>query len=304
MIKRAYGYAALTLFCLGIVPVAQAELAPISDDAMGEVTGQAFMQIENFTGQNLNGQEQKVTRMSLGIDVETRVNVDDVKIGEINAGADFAASHLALGHIARANGEVYNGVTYNEGDIVPFEARRPYIELAEDAAGLAGFRMGFHEARGSVSSSTTSFSGNIGMKIESFGQVYDAQLFQGPGGAATDYRATHIGLKPNNPNQAAGCNVGQTAANCAPLTQLRSLDIGEDSGQAGVAGFTDGFFIGFQRDQDGVAWKTLDGTSSIAAGKGVYINLPTNMTVQLDQLTGAGLERRRTHQVDMGKKLF
>ncbi|MBJ6137365.1 hypothetical protein [Marinobacter litoralis] len=298
MIKRAYGYAALTLFCAGMASVAQAELAPISDDAMGDVTGQAFMQVENIAGQN-----HDFTRMSLGIDVETRVNVDEVKVGELNAGTDFAATHLALGHIARVDGETYNGVTYNAGDDVPFEARRPYIELAEDAAGLAGFRMGFHEARGSVSSNTTSFSGNIGMKIESFGQVYDAQLFQGPGGPATDYRATHIGLKPNNPNQIAGCNVSATLANCAPLTQLRSLDIGEDSGQEGVAGFTDGFFVGFQRD-DGVAWQTLDGMSSISVGKGVYINLPTNMTVKLEQLTGPGIDRRRTHQVDMGTKLF
>ncbi|RMJ03912.1 hypothetical protein DOQ08_01232 [Marinobacter litoralis] len=298
MIKRAYGYAALTLFCAGIASVAQAELAPISDDAMGDVTGQAFMQVENIAGQN-----HDFTRMSLGIDVETRVNVDEVKVGELNAGTDFAAIHLALGHIARTNGEVYNGVTYNAGDDVHFEARRPYIELAEDAAGLAGFRMGFHEARGSVSSNTTSFSGNIGMKIESFGQVYDAQLFQGPGGAATDYRATHIGLKPNNPNQAVGCNVSGTLANCAPLTQLRSLDIGEDSGQEGVAAFTDGFFVGFQRDE-GVAWQTLDGMSSVSVGKGVFINLPTNMTVNLEQLTGPGLDRRRTHQVDMGTKLF
>lgn len=295
MIKRAYGYAALTLFCLGIVPIAQAELAPISDDAMGEVTGQAFMQIENIAGQN-----HDFTRMSLGIDVETRVNVDDVKVGELNAGTDFAASHLALGHIARVNGEVYNGVPYNEGAAVPFEARRPYIELAEDAAGLAGFRMGFHEARGSVSSNTTSFSGNIGMKIESGGQVYDAQLFDGAGGAATDYRATHIGLKPTDPNAVASCDV---TANCAPLTQLRTIDIGEDSGQAGVAGLTDGFFIGFQRD-DSVAWQTLDGMSSIDVGKGVYLNLPTNMTVDVQQLIGPGIDRRRTHQVDMGTKLF
>ncbi|QBM16401.1 hypothetical protein MARI_04810 [Marinobacter sp. JH2] len=295
MIKRAYGYAALTVFCLGILPVAQAELAPISDDAMGDVTGQAFMQVENIVGQNHN-----FTRMSLGMDVETRVNVDDVRVGEIDAGVDFAASHLALGHIARVNGEVYNGVTYNEGDVVPFEARRPYIELAEDAAGLAGFRMGFHEARGSVSSNTTSFSGNIGMQIESGGQVYDTQLFDGAGGAATDDRATHIGLKPNDPNAVANCDV---ATNCAPLTQLRSIDIGEDSGQAGAAGFTDGFFIGFQRD-DNVAWQTLDGMSSIDVGKGVYLNLPTNMTVDIQQLIGPGIDRRRTHQVDMGTKLF
>ncbi|WP_323752011.1 hypothetical protein [Marinobacter sp.] len=295
MIKCAFGYAALTLFCLGISPVSQAELAPITDDAMGEVTGQAFMQIENIADQN-----HDFTRMSLGVDVETRVNVDEVKIGELNAGIDFAATHVALGHIARTNGEIYNGVTYNEGDAVPFEAYSPYIELAEDAAGLAGFRMGFQEARGSISSNTTSFSGNIGMKIESGGQIYDAQLFDGAGGAATDYRATHIGLAPDDRNTVASCDV---ATNCAPLTQLRSIDIGEDSGQPGVADFTDGFFVSFLRD-DSVAWQTLDGTSAISVGQGVYINLPTNMTVDVQQLIGPGIDRLRTHQVDMGTKLF
>ncbi len=43
MRQQAYGYAAVTLFCLGIAPVAQAELKPISEERMGEVTGQAFM---------------------------------------------------------------------------------------------------------------------------------------------------------------------------------------------------------------------------------------------------------------------
>ncbi|WP_372966636.1 hypothetical protein [Marinobacter sp.] len=298
MTKLAYGCAALTLICLGISPISQADLAPISDDAMGEVTGQAFMQIENIAGQN-----HDFTRMTLGMDVETRVNVDDLQIGQIDGGTDFAASHVALGHIARADGEVYNGVTYNEGDAIPFEARLPYIELAEDGAGLAGFRMGFHEARGSVSSHTTSFSGNIGLKIEDSGNVYDAMLFNGIDGEATNKRATHIGLAPASPDQVPGCQSNGTIANCAPLTNLRSIDIGKDSGQEGVADFTDGFFIGFQRD-DNVEWQTLDGANVISAGKGVFINLPTNMTVNLEQLTGAGIDRRRTHQVDMGTNLF
>ncbi len=296
---HAYGCAALLSLSLGIVPVAQAELDPISESAMGDITGQAFMKVENITGTS-----HEYTRMSLNMDVETRVNIDDVQIGEINGGTDFSAQHVALGHIARTNGEQFNGVTYNEGDAIPFEARKPYIELAEDGAGLAGFRMGFEQARGSVSSHTTSFSGDIGMKISDSGQVYDAMLFSGVGGVATNNRATHIGLAPTSPGQVAGCNVDGALANCAPLTNLRSVIVGEDTGATdGTVGFTDGFFIGFQRD-DNMEWQSLDGLNTIDVGKGVFINLPTNMTVDLQNLTGAGVDRLRTHQVDMGTNLF
>ncbi|KPQ28490.1 MAG: hypothetical protein HLUCCX14_10140 [Marinobacter excellens HL-55] len=297
MNKQAYGYAALAMFCLGISPVAQADLKPISDDAMGEVTGQAFMQVENIAGENHN-----FTRMSLGMDVETRFNVDDIQVGQIDGGTDFSATHLALGHIARADGEVFNGRTYNEGQAIPFEAQRPYIELAEDAQGLAGFRMGFQQARGSVTSNTTRFSGNLpGLKIREdvSGTVYDAALFDGEGETATNYRASHIGIAPTG-SEPVSC---VSDVNCAPLTNLRSVIVGEDTGTDGDVGFTDGFFIGFQRDGD-VSWQSLDGANAISVGKGVFINLPTNMTVDLSQLTGEGVDRLRTHQVDMGTKLF
>ncbi len=297
MNKQAYGYAALAMFCLGISPVSQAELAPISDNAMGEVTGQAFMQIENIAGQN-----HDFTRMTLGMDVETRVNVDDVQVGQIDGGTDFAASHLALGHIARTDGETFNGVTYNEGDAITFEAQRPYIELAEDGAGLAGFRMGFQQARGSVSSHTTSLSGAIpGLKVreEVSGTVYDTTLFAGEGETATNYRASHIGIVPTG-GEPVSCVSG---VNCAPLTNLRSVIVGAEGAAEGDVAFTDGFFIGFQRDGN-VDWQSLDGANVINAGKGVFINLPTNMTVGLSQLTGEGVDRLRTHQVDMGTKLF
>lgn len=297
MTKQAYGYAALAMFCLGIAPVAQADLKPISEETMGEVTGQAFMQVENIAGEN-----HDFIRMTLGMDVETRVNVDDIQVGQIDGGTDFAASHLALGHIARADGEVFNGRAYQEGDIIPFEARRPFIELAEDAGGLAGFRMGFQQARGSVSSSTTSFSGNIpGLRVreEGSGTVYDTTLFAGEGETATNHRASHIGLAPTG-NEPVSCVSG---VNCAPLTNLRSIIIGDEGAADGEVAFTDGFFIGFQRDGD-LSWQSLDGANTIDVGKGVFINLPTNMTVDLSQLTGDGVDRLRTHQVDMGTNLF
>jgi len=294
MTKLAYGCAALATLLLGISPVAQAELEPISDNRMGEVTGQAFMNIENIPGNGVD-----YTRMTLGIDVETRVNIDDIQVGQIDGGTDFSAQHLALGHIARNDGETFNGVTYNKGEAIPFEARKPYIELAEDSAGLKGFRMGFAEARGSVSSYTASFSGALpGLKIRgSDGELYESALFAGAGATETNYRATHVGLKI--PGVDVTC---QTPQLCAPLTNLRSVIVGEDTGVEGSSAFTDAFFIGFQRD--GMDWQSLDGANTISAGKGVFINLPVNMTVDMSKLAGDGVDRLRTHQVDMGNNLF
>ncbi|MGO1500022.1 MAG: hypothetical protein ACTHWH_01900 [Marinobacter sp.] len=280
---HAYGYAALITFCLGMAPVAEAELKPISEAAMGDVTGQAFMQVENIPGA-----AHEFTRMTLGMDVDTRVNIDDVQIGQIDGGTDFAAQHVALGHIARNDGDQFNGVTYNAGDVVPFEARKPYIELAEDSAGLAGFRMGFEQARGSVSSSTASFSGDIGLKFEDeTGTKYDAVLMDSTG-AATNKRASHIGISPGS------CVSG---TNCAPLTDLRSVNVGGENN-----GFTDGFFIGFQREE--MDWQSLDGANTFNVGQGVFINLPTNMTVDLNSFVNGGVNRLQTQQVDMGNNLF
>ncbi|GGE57921.1 hypothetical protein GCM10011533_08010 [Streptosporangium jomthongense] len=280
---HAYGCAALISVVLGLAPIARAELKPITDSAMGEVTGQAFMQVENIPGA-----AHEFTRMTLNMDVETRVNIDDAQVGQIDGGTDYAAQHVAMGHIARADGEQFNGVTYNKDDVIPFEARQPYIELAEDSAGLAGFRMGFGQARGSVSSHTTSFSGDIGLKFEdNTGAQYDAVLMDSTG-AATNKRASHIGISPGS------CITG---TNCAPLTDLRSVNVGGANDS-----FTDGFFIGFQRE--GMDWQTLNGASTISAGKGVFINLPTNMTLNLDDFVNGGVDRLRTHQVDMGTNLF
>src|SRR5690554_3998489 len=83
---------------------------------------------------------------------------------------------------------------------------------------------------------------------------------------------------------------------------LRSVIVGEDAGVEGDSAFTDAFFIGFQRDD--MDWQSLDGANTINVGKGVFINLPVNMTVDMSQLAGDGVERFRTHQVDLGNNLF
>nr|WP_297400159.1 hypothetical protein [uncultured Marinobacter sp.] len=290
MAQQAYGYAALILVLLGLAPFAQAELKPISEQAMGEVTGQAFLQVENIPGAN-----HQFTRMTLGMDVETRVNIDSIKVGETDTGVDFAATDLALGHISRDGArEQYNGKVYAEGETVPFEAVQPFIELAEVGEELAGFRMGFHQARGTVSSNTTSFSGDIGLKInDGAGNVSDATLFNASN-QADNYRATQIGIDD-------GSGVCTPGSNCAPLSQLRSLTVGTDNGD-GPVGFTDDFFISFQRE--GVDWQSPDGANVISAGKGVFLNIPTSMTVDMSTLIGDGLARERTHYIDRGTGIF
>ncbi|WP_100639375.1 hypothetical protein [Marinobacter salexigens] len=289
---RACGYAAYIVLGLAMSSLAQAELKPMSEMAMGYVTGQGFMKVENLSGPN-----HEFTRMTLNMDVETRVNMDDAKFGMINGGSDFDASHVALGHISRDAATVqYDGNTYASGEAVPFEAYQPYIELAEtpDKMQLSGFRLGFGQARGSASSLTRSFSGNIGMKLtDSTGVEHDATLFDAAS-LATDYRATHIGINDGTADCAAGVN-------CAPLSHLQSIIVGADNGGT-TTGFTNDFFIGFQNE--GVDWKSPTGTNVIHAGKGVFINLPTNMKVDMNALITNGVDRLQTHQTDMGTRLF
>lgn len=295
MRMTAYGYAALAVFCLGSAPHAQAEMKAMTDQAMGEVTGQGFMDVETIPGV-----DHQFTRLTLGMDVETRVNIDDLQVGQINGGTDFSAAHVAMGHIAREDGVQYNGQTYSAGDVVPFEAVQPYLELAENPTDgkLSGFRMGFQQARGSVSSVTSSFSGNIGVQlVDDAGVAHDATLFDAAS-QATNYRAGYIGI--NDGSVAADCSTG---INCAPLSHLQSLVVGSDNGD-GTTGFTNDFFIGFQRE--GVNWQSPDGTgATINAGQGVFINLPSSMKINMSQLAGPdGIARLQTQRVDLGTKLF
>ncbi|MFL1455719.1 hypothetical protein ACJO5Y_14895 [Marinobacter sp. GN3S48] len=289
MKQDAYGYAVLALVCLGIAPVAQAELEPISDQEMSEVQGQGLMTIEN-----LDDGAHQFTRMSLTIDAETRVNADSVTLGGIDGGADFQATNVALGHIAREDGvQRVNGKTYAAGDTVPFEGLKPYIELAEVDDQLAGFRMGFKQARGTISADMESFSGNIGLQIEDAdGNPTAATLFDANTNA-TQYRASHFGIAGDSTDCSAGVQ-------CAPLSYLRSMDIGTDNGEE-APGFTNDFFLSFQRE--GVNWQSPDGGNVIEAAKGVFLNLPTSMTLD-QQVFENGVPREQTHYIDRGTGMF
>lgn len=289
MRQDATKYAVPMLICLGASPMAVAELEPISDAEMSEVQGQALMTVNE-----IDGGTHRFTRVNMDMDVKTRLNVDNAIVGGDDAGADISVSDLALGHYVRDDARVQiDGQTHNVDDIIRFQGAQPFFELAERNGDLAGFRVGFGEARGTLSGDFASFSGNLGIKInDAEGNPVDATLFD-DAGLATNHRATQIGI----PGDDGTC---ATPDQCVPLTNIKSMDIGVDNGD-GTVGFTNDLFLAFQ--QESVDWQQLSGAGAIQGPKGVFLNLPTSMTLDMPALQN-GVQRERTHYIDRGTGIF
>lgn len=211
---------------------AHAELKPISDDEMASVSGQAMIAVD------VDGTAaERFTRITMGLDAEIQTNIDNVVFGDTGDGSDVAISQLSLGHISTDAAKIQlDGQTYAVNDIVPFLGSDPYFELAEQNGEIIGFRMGFNEARGTLSGDIDSFSGQLGLQlVDDAGNVSDAQLF-GADGVATSLRATHIGLN----DAATDCSTG---AQCTALSNLKTLDIGKANEDGTVDVATNLFFF-------------------------------------------------------------
>ncbi|WP_375177543.1 hypothetical protein [Marinobacter mobilis] len=285
----AIGCAALATFCLVGVQDVLAELKPISDEELGQVQGQAMIAIDQLAGMN-----QQFTRITLGMDVELQTNIDSVVLGEAGLASDLAVSQLSLGHIARDDTVIQlDGQTYAIGDIVPFVAENPYFELAEVNGEVVGMRVGFGQARGTLSGDIASFSGNLGLQLEDGAGATSRAALYDLSTTATNYQATHIGLADG----ATDCSAG---IQCAALSNLQTLDIGVDNGD-GTVGFTEDLFLSFQNQA--VDWQDLAGGPIITANPGVFVNLPTSMTLDLQTLQN-GIPRARTEYIDRGVGLF
>lgn len=282
MRQDAVWYAVPLTFCLGMSPFAVAELEPISDAEMSEVQGQALMTVEDIDG----GGTHNFTRVTMGMDVKTRLNVDNAIIGGDGTGADLDVSDLALGHYVQDNTRTQiDGQQYSENDVVQFHGAQPYFELAKNGNDLAGFRMGFGEARGTLSGNFASFSGNLGIKLKKAdGTIVDAALFDGAG-VATDHRASQIGI----PGTDGTC--ATAPGQCVALTKIKSMDIGVDNDD-GTVGFTNDLFMAFQKES--VKWQQVNGAGTVQRpAQGVFMNLPTSMTLDMTTLQ-SGVQRERT----------
>ena len=155
-------------FCLSVFWLnVQAELMPLDDDFLSEYTGQAFITIDEPESVTQGSTTYKYTRINLGMDIETILNIDELVLGRYddprdvtNSGADIDMRDVALGkyfnphdyyEVNRSGDIVYGrdglpkpdpdkfpinpetGQQFTMSDAgapMPFEINDPYIEFA------------------------------------------------------------------------------------------------------------------------------------------------------------------------------
>ncbi|MDX1589452.1 MAG: hypothetical protein R3296_10990 [Oleiphilaceae bacterium] len=266
-------------------------MEPLSEEDMANVTGQAVLGYDVVATT-----EADFSRFTLGMDVEVQTNIHTLAFGEdADGAADVGINHFSLGHIAREDGVQFDGQTYSAHEIVPFVGKDPYFELAERDGDIRGFRFGFTQARGTVSGDMDTLSGQIGMEVEGRdGNIQPGQMLRADGSVNT-HRATHYGLSGDGTD----CSAGNR---CTALSSLRTLEVGKRL-EDGSAGFTDEFFMSFQREA--TEWIIPNsGGQTVQTQAGVFFNLPTAMRVDIQQLESQGLPRARTEHIDRGLDLF
>jgi len=168
-------------------------LEAISDREMAGVSGQAFITIDASSYSGGSGEwagDYEFTKVNLGLDIETLLTVDELKVGEFERtvgengtvpktdenGNPIIENGVAVAHDADliiqnfGLGRVTNYQDAVNADIEEFRIRDPYIELAYKIEGgvrkIAGVRIGFSEARGWLSGDLISLTGNLNGRIE------------------------------------------------------------------------------------------------------------------------------------------
>ncbi len=289
---------------LAIAPAAFAELKEINDAAMSDVVGQTFFRVDSYQETNVN-----VTRATLAMDVKTELNIKQATFGKMtrlgtDVDADINAANFTLSKL-------------DSGKIEPFVAANPYIELAKEGNRMIGVRLGFEDSQGSLLTSMTSFSGNLGLQVvDDAGKPLPVYMLNDQNGQV-ESRATQVGVviipppvtQPGNlPVQPTTSVTGdpafgqdpQLAADVAPppvpelapelitnrISNFETFDIGGQSGPSGK--MAKDFFISMQSKE--MLWKSFAGGDAIKAAPGVHLNIPQSAPITLDQFK-AGIPR-------------
>lgn len=159
-------YARSIYLLFGLSASCFAELAPLSDAELTEISGGSILTVTRLDegGIRPNGGDTDLAfvRIGLGLDVNINANFDEITMGEYDrtgypaGSADIEMDHVSLGEID----EVTNAMT-------TFRVVDPYIELAFDDAPnpnnrqVAGFRIGARYIEGTMGALITRFSGDI-----------------------------------------------------------------------------------------------------------------------------------------------
>ena len=186
-------------------------LEAISDREMADVSGQAFITIYASSYSDGTGEwagQYEFTKVNLGLDIETLMTIDTLKVGEFErtVGEDGTVPMTdAQGNPVTQNGNLVAhdadliienfglGRVTNYKDAVnasieEFKIRDPYIELAYKVENgvrkVAGVRIGFSEAQGWLSGDFISLTGNLNGRIEGPASVVYDQNCNGQGTAS------------------------------------------------------------------------------------------------------------------------
>lgn len=176
------------LLCLALAASSSyAELRPITDTQMSEVTGQAFISVDR---QYHPAPEDNIayTRVNLGMDIDIQTEADVLELGRYERDgekvgtSDVLIRNFALGYI---NNQAYydanpkaprtfkpDGSAYAEGEIVPFHIDSPFFEFAYDQATqeMVGVRLGFGKSMGVLSGNIETLTGNVNVNIIDHGE--------------------------------------------------------------------------------------------------------------------------------------
>lgn len=199
----------ITVGLLSYVPLCVHSLEAISDREMAEVSGQAFITIDDSSYNSGSGDwagNYEFTKVNLGLKAETLVNIAEVKLGKFdrtayedgtvpmtdenrniiyeNGQPAVYDSDLHLNNFAL--GRVDNYMDGALAEFVPFVVSNPYLELAYKIEGserrVAGFRLGFENAQGDLSADIISYTGFLEGEVRgSASTAYDKTYPNGCG---------------------------------------------------------------------------------------------------------------------------
>ena len=191
-------------------------LTPLNEKELSQSFGQAFITIDASSYSDGLGEfagDYEFTKVNFGADIETLLNIDELRIGEfdrnyddgdVGASAYYENPDFDSGDpgsvrylpVRDDNGDVIIAdadiIIKNFGlgrvdrfrsdnpEIVPFNIRDPFIEIAYKVNGngvkeIAGFRLGFGGVKGDLSGDLLTLTGNIEGEITGVaGTAYEA----------------------------------------------------------------------------------------------------------------------------------